>query len=63
MGAEQGVVEVGAEINESGLRVVEQVPDDDQDGPADRDEGFLLAAPARDASIAFAEEGVGLAGR
>ncbi|MDN5767540.1 MAG: hypothetical protein L0H78_17200 [Humibacillus sp.] len=60
MGAEQGVVEVGAEINESGLRVVEQVPDDDQDGPADRDERFLLAASARDASVPFAEEGVGL---
>lgn len=40
-----------------------QVPDDDQDGAADRDDGLLLAASPRDASVAFSEEGVGLADR
>ena len=54
-----GVVEVGAEVDGSGLGVGQQVPDDDQDGAADRDDGFLLAAAAGDASVAFAEEGVG----
>src|SRR5680860_222515 len=39
------------------------MPDDDQDGPAHRDNGLLLASPARDAPVAFAEEAVGLAGR
>jgi len=35
------------------------VPDDDQDGTADRDDGFLLAAPAGDAPVSFAQERVG----
>jgi hypothetical protein len=36
------------------------VPDDDQDGPADRDKGLLFTAAAGDAPVAFAEEDVGL---
>ena len=47
---------------ESGLVVAEEMPDDHQDGSADRDDGFLLAASSGDPSVAFAEEGVGLAG-
>ena len=62
VGVDAGVVEVGAEVVEAGVGVGEQVPDDDQDGAADRDDGLLLAAAAGDASVAFAEEGVGPAG-
>ena len=57
-----GVVVVGAEVVEAGVGVGEQVPDDDQDGAADRDDGLLLAAASGDAPVAFAEEGVGAAG-
>ncbi len=47
LGAGPGVGVVGSEIGEGGLLVGQQVPDDDQDGLADRDDGFLLApAPA-----------------
>src|SRR6266496_1293660 len=56
-----GVV-VGAEVGIAGLRVVEQVPDDDQDGAGDSDLGFGPPAAAGDALVAFAEEGRG-AGR
>ena len=38
------------------------MPDDDQDGPADGDDGLLGAAAAGDPPVAFAEEGVGAAG-
>ena len=34
------------------------MPDDDQQGAADGDDGFLLAAAAGDAVVALAEEGV-----
>ena len=37
------------------------MPDDDQDGAGDRDEGFEFAAAFDDAPVALAEEGVGLA--
>jgi len=47
---------------EVGLWVGQQVPGDDQDGPADRDDGALLAASRGDLSVAFTEEGIGLAG-
>ena len=40
----------------------EQVPDDDQDGAADGDDGSFLAAAAGDPPVALAEEGVGPAG-
>src|SRR5262249_9446436 len=61
-GVDAGVVEVRAEVVEAGVGVAQQVPDDDEDGAADGDDGFLLAAAAGDAPVAFAEEGVGLAG-
>ena len=41
---------------------VEQVPDDDQDGAGDRDQGLEFAAAFDDAPVAFAEEGVGFGG-
>lgn len=50
---------VGAEVGECGLFVGQQVPDDDQDGPADGDDGFLLSSASGDAAVAFAEESVG----
>ena len=60
--ADAGVVELGAEVVEAGLGVGEQVPDDDQDRAADRDDGLLLAPPPGDPPVALAEEGVGLPG-
>ena len=57
------VVVAGAEVVVAGGGVGEQVPDDDQDGAGDRDEGLELAAAPGQAPVAFAEEGVGLAGR
>ncbi|WP_239395167.1 hypothetical protein [Frankia sp. CiP3] len=45
-----------------GVGVGEEVPDDGQDGASDRDDRFLLPAASGDASVAFAEEGVGAAG-
>ena len=54
-----GVV-VDAEVVEACGGVGEQVPDDHQDGAGDRDEGLELAAAFDQASVAFAEEGVGL---
>ena len=59
VGVDAAVVEVGAEVVEAGFGVGQQVPDDDQDGAADGDDGLLLAAAAGDAPVAFAEEGVG----
>ena len=44
------VVVAGAEVVEPGGVVAEQVPDDDQDGTADRNDGLLLASSAGDAS-------------
>ena len=56
-------VVVGSKVAESGGWVGEQLPDDDQDGAGNRDEGFELAAAFDDAPVAFAEEGVGAGGR
>ncbi|MFF4625529.1 hypothetical protein [Nonomuraea jabiensis] len=63
LGADAGVVEVGAQVDEASVGVGQQVPDDGEDGAADGDDGSLLAAAAGDAAVAFAEEGVGLARR
>lgn len=59
-GVDAGRVVVGTEIVETGRGVVQQVPDDDQDGSGNSDEGLELAAAFDDAPIAFTEEGVGL---
>ena len=62
VGVDVAVVVVGAELVEAGVGVGEQVPDDHQHGAADRDDGFLFASSAGEASVAGAEEGVGPAG-
>ena len=62
-GVDAAGVVVGSEVVEAGGGVGEQVPDDDQDGAGDRDQGLELAAALDDAPVAFAEEGVGLGGR
>ncbi len=54
---------VGAEVAEPGGGVVDQVPDDDQDGSGDREEGLEFAAAFDDAPVACAEEGVGFGSR
>ena len=56
LSVDAGVVEAGAQVMEVGLWVGQQVPGDDQDGPADRDNGALLAASASDPPVAFTEE-------
>jgi hypothetical protein len=45
-----------------GLWVGQQVPDDDQDGSANRDDGPPLAASTGDPPVAFPKEAIGLAG-
>src|SRR3954467_15317749 len=62
LGVGPGVVVVRAEVDELGLLVGEQRPDDDQDRAADRDNGAVLAAASGDPPIALAEEGVGAGG-
>ena len=44
---------------EAAGRIVDQVPDDDEDGSGHGDEGFEFAAAFDQASAPFAEEGVG----
>lgn len=51
-----GLVEVGAEVVVTGVAVVEQVPDDGEDGVAGGDDGAQFAAASGQASVAFAEE-------
>ena len=46
-----GVVVAGAEVVELGALVAKQVPDDDQDGTAYRDDSLLLPAAASDAPV------------
>src|SRR5665647_164533 len=55
-----GVVVAGAQVVETGLGIGQEVPGDDQDGTADRDDGFLLASSAGDAPVALSQERVGL---
>src|SRR5215468_854585 len=56
------LVPVGAEVVVAGLRVRQQVPDDDHDGAGDGDLGDGLAAAARDPGVPFAEEAAGTGG-
>ncbi len=58
-------VVVGAEVAVAGFGVLEQVPDDNEDGPADSDVGFPPPAPAGpggEAAVPFAEERGGAGG-
>jgi hypothetical protein len=50
-----GVI-VGAKIAEAGGRVGQQVPDDDQDGAGDREQGFELAAAFDEAPVTLTQE-------
>ena len=61
VGIDAGGVEVRAEVGVAGFGVGQQMPDDDQDRPADGGVGFLGAA-AGDAPVPLAQEGVGLPG-
>src|SRR6266508_2118253 len=56
-----GVV-VRAEIAERGAGVGQQMPDDGEGGAGHGDECLALASAFDDASVAFAEEGVGAGG-
>lgn len=56
-GAGATVVVVRTKVVETGSRVCQEVPDDHEFAPADRDDGLLLAASSGDASVAGAEEG------
>ena len=62
-GVEAAGVVAGAEFLVAGSQISEQVPDDDQDGAGNRDQGFELAAALDDPPVAFAEEGVSPGGR
>ena len=53
-----GVVVAGAEVVELDGVVLQEVPDDDQDGATYRNDSLLLAAAAGDATVAFAQERV-----
>ena len=61
-GVVAGGVVVRAEVDELGLLVGEQRPDDDQDGAADRYDRPFLAPASGDPPIPLAEEGVGAGG-
>src|SRR6266508_2351416 len=52
-----GVVEASAQVVVAQVGVGQQVPDDDQNGAADRDDGLLGAWAPRDAPVALAQEG------
>src|SRR5947209_14761808 len=56
------VVEVWSEVDEVGVGLREQMPDDDQHGSTDGHDGCVLTAASGDAPVAFAEEGIGPAG-
>ena len=56
-----GVVVVGPEVAELGVVIAEQVPGNDEDRAADRDDGSFLAAPSGEAPVTLTQERVGLA--
>src|SRR5690242_9445784 len=53
VGVGAGLVVAGAEVGEPGGRVLEQVPDDNQDGACHGDLGFSLTAAAGDPVVAL----------
>ncbi len=57
-----GVV-VDAEVGETGVGIVEEVPDDLEDATGDRDLSALFASTAGKTPVLLAEKGVGPAGR
>jgi hypothetical protein len=63
LGAGAGGAVVRAEVDEVGVVVGEQRPDDDEEGAAGHDDGAVLDAASGDPSVALAQERVGAAGR
>jgi hypothetical protein len=61
-GCDAAGVITGSEVVEADGELFQQVPDDDQDAAGDGNQGFELAAAARDPSVLLAEEGVGAGG-
>lgn len=57
---DSSLIEVGAEVDETGRRIGEQVPGDNENGASHRDESASLASPADETPIALTEEGVRL---
>src|SRR3954469_8566656 len=51
---------LGAQVGEGGLLLGQQAPDDDQDGSAGGNNGFLLTAAPGDPAVALPEEGLGV---
>ena len=58
LGVGAGGVVIGAEFAEPGGGIGQQVPDDDQDGAGDGDQGFELADPLDQPPVPLAQEGV-----
>ena len=50
-GDDVAVVVVGAEVVEPAVGVGEKVPDDHQQGAADRDDGLVLPTPSQEVSV------------
>src|SRR5436309_1541798 len=55
-GVDVAVVEVGAEVVESGGRVGQRMPDDHEDGPGDGDQGLAFASAFDQPPVAFGQE-------
>src|SRR3954454_17336867 len=62
LGVGAGGVVLRSEVEEVSVLVGEQGPDDHENGPADGDDGPLLAAASGDPPIPLPEEGVRAAG-
>src|SRR3954447_6336695 len=62
LGVGAGGVVLRSEVDEVSVLVGEQGPDDHENGPADGDDGPLLAAASGDPPIPLPEEGVRAAG-
>ena len=60
VGTAAGVVR--SQVAVAGIGLAQQMPDDDQDRPPDRDGGSWASATAGQAPVALAEEGVGARG-
>ena len=61
-GVDPAVEEVPAEVGVAGPGVWQEVPDDDQDGAADGENGFVRAAAAGDRPVVLAREAAGVGG-
>ena len=50
------------EIMDPGIRILQQVPDDNENATSDSDDGAFLAPPAGDPSVTLTPEGIRSAG-